>query len=61
MISNKRRRGLMSVRDYEKAIDLIKRNKEFLTCIGGCSDELIKKAEKRLNVSFPQKLQRLFV
>lgn len=42
----------MSYKDYEEAIRLIHDNHENLSCIGGRSDELIKKAEERLNLKF---------
>lgn len=44
----------MSFREYEEAVKLIEKNEELTNCIGGCSETLIKKAEERLNLSFPK-------
>ena len=43
---------LMSFRDYEEALRLIETGNEITSFIGGASDLLIKKAEKKLNLSF---------
>ena len=42
----------MSYKDYEEAVKLIQNNSDYLTCVGGCSERLIEKAENRLNLVF---------
>lgn len=44
----------MSYRDYEEAVKLINSNKDRLFSIGGCTDDLIRKAEQRLNLQFSE-------
>ncbi len=42
----------MSYRDFEEAIKLIQSNSDYLASVGGCSEDLIKKAEEKLNLNF---------
>lgn len=44
----------MSLKDYNAAISLMKQNDQLCDFVGNCSEELIKNAEKKLNIQFPQ-------
>lgn len=44
----------MSFRNYIEALELISEHEELLDSMEGCTEELVKKAEKRLNLSFPK-------
>lgn len=44
----------MSIQDYSNAVDLIQQNPDLGDFVGKCSEELVKKAEEKLNLSFPQ-------
>lgn len=44
----------MSIQDYNNAVKLLQQNQELSDFVGECSEQLVKKAEAKLNVIFPQ-------
>ncbi|ATW25299.1 SMI1/KNR4 family protein [Candidatus Formimonas warabiya] len=44
----------MSIQDYNSAVKLIQENQELADFVGNCPEMLIKKAEEKLNIVFPQ-------
>jgi hypothetical protein len=44
----------MSIQDYSSAVRLIQQNSDLSDFIGECSEKLVKKAEEKLKVIFPQ-------
>ena len=44
----------MSIEDYNKAVDLIQQNQELADFVGNRPDNIVNKAEVKLNLVFPQ-------
>lgn len=44
----------MSIQDYNNAVELIQQNQWLGDFVGNCSENIIKKAEEKLNIVFPQ-------
>lgn len=44
----------MSIQDYNRAVQLIQENQNLADFIGSCNETLIKRAEEKLNLLFPQ-------
>lgn len=44
----------MGILDYNSAVELLQQNQELNDFVGQCSEQLVKKAEGKLNVIFPQ-------
>lgn len=44
----------MSIEDYENAVNLINENAVLSDFVGKCPEQLVRKAEEKLNLSFPK-------
>lgn len=51
----------MSIKDYEKAVHLINENQAISDFAGKCPELLIKKAEEKLNISFPESYRQFLL
>jgi len=51
----------MSIQDYNSAVELLQQNEELCDFVGQCSDQLVKKAEGKLNVIFPQTYRKFLL
>ncbi len=44
----------MSIQDYNIAVDLLQQNQNLSDFVGECSEYIVKKAEEKLSIEFPQ-------
>lgn len=51
----------MSIQDYNNAVELIQQNQGLGDFVGNCSESIIKKAEEKLNIVFPQSYRKFLL
>lgn len=51
----------MSIQDYNSAVEFLQQNQELSDFVGQCSEQLIKKAEGELNITFPQTYRKFLL